>query len=347
LIETMFRRHFLFAAAASTCSLAASANTPQDGSRSGYLARADVQAWIDALVAEHGLARAKIEGWMRAARYDAGSERLMTPTTTPAPRDWQAYRRRALDERRVLAGLDFWKAQREPLLRAQQQFGVAPEVIVAILGIETMYGRYMGRFVTLDVLATLSFDYLRRAEFFRAELGHFLVLAEDGRIDPLTQTGSFAGAIGLPQFMPGSIRRYALDYDNSGQIDLAGSESDAIGSIANYLHTQGWQADLPVHLRAQADEELASALGRGILAQYPWSEVAERGVRVAEGDLPPATPVLLVDLPTPGSGGAGRIEYRVGTQNFASILHYNRSYFYASAVSDLSDVLAARLHAAV
>jgi membrane-bound lytic murein transglycosylase B len=230
----------------------------------------------------------------------------------------------------------------QPVLsRAEEDFGVPPEISVAIVGIETLFGRIMGSFRTLDVLLTLAFDYPRRADFYREELTHFLVLGYDGRIDVLKQTGSFAGAIGLPQFMPGSIRRYALDYDGDNRIDLVRSAADAIGSIASYLHQQGWQRNRPVMFSATADEAIVEQLGRGITAAHPWVTVAELGVRI-DGYLPPDTPVLLLDLPYLRSDGSTGVEYRIGTANLATLLHYNRSYFYAAAVAEFAAELRLR-----
>jgi membrane-bound lytic murein transglycosylase B len=199
----------------------------------------------------------------------------------------------------------------------------------------------MGSFRTLDVLATLAFDYPRRAAFYREELAHFLALGHQGRIDVLKQTGSFAGAIGLPQFMPSSIRRYALDYDGDGRIDLARSPTDAIGSVASYLHRQGWQRDHPVLFDAVANEAIAGQLGGGIVAAHSWTDVADLGVRI-DGYLPPQAKVVLLDLPYLQDDQSTNFEYRIGTVNLASILHYNRSYFYGAAVAEFAATLQAR-----
>jgi len=306
-----------------------------------YTERADVQAFIDGLVAEQRISRGWLEHVLASGRYSARAERLMTPSESPSPRDWRSYRARVLDERRLEHAADYWLVHRPVLDRAEEEFGVPPQIVVAIIGIETLFGRIMGSFRTLDVLLTLAFDYPRRAAYYREELTHFLVLAHDGRIDPLNQTGSFAGAIGLPQFMPGSIRRFALDFDGDDRIDLVGSVPDAMGSVANYLHQQGWQRERPVMFGAKADEAIAEQLGRGIVAAHSWADVAELGVRI-DGYLPPDTPVLLLDLPYLRSDGSTGIEYRIGTVNLATILHYNRNYFYGAAVAEFAAELASR-----
>ncbi len=319
----------------SALALAAAQASARTGSAAPYLERSDVHAFIDALVAEQHIARKWIERVLATGRYSPSAERLMTPSVSPPPRDWQRYRARVLDEGRLAHAEDYWLVHQRTLTRALEDFGVPPQIVVAIIGIETLFGRIMGSFRTLDVLLTLAFDYPRRAAYYREELAHFLVLGHDGRIDVLKQTGSFAGAIGLPQFMPGSIRRYALDYDGDARVDLARSATDAIGSVANYLHQQGWQRDRPVMFKATADASVAERLGRGIAAVHAWADVAALGVRI-DGYLPPDTPVLLLDLPSPGSDGNTGVEYRIGTANLATILHYNRSYFYGAAVAEFA-----------
>jgi membrane-bound lytic murein transglycosylase B len=215
---------------------------------------------------------------------------------------------------------------------------VPPEVIVAIIGVETYWGRITGNFRTIDVLATLSFDYLRRSDYYRRELVELLLLAREQQADPLRFKGSFAGAIGLPQFMPGSIRRFAVDFDGDGRIDLAGSTTDAIGSVARFLLRHGWQRESPIVFKAEATEAIVDSLGRGIDAVVTWADALDAGV-VADLPLRPDTPVLVIDLPyVDARGEPGRL-FRVGTVNFAAILQYNRSYFYATAVAELAEAL--------
>ncbi len=305
--------------------------------RTPYLQRAEVQQFIDELLAQHGFDRQRVERWFASARYSSAVERYMQPPLAFGQRNWFDYRARYLDEPRVQSGAFFVRNHQEALQRAQQQFGVPPEIIAAIIGVETFYGRITGNFRTLDALVTLSFDYLRRAEFYRQQLAEFFLLVREQNADPLTIKGSFAGAIGLPQFMPGSIRRHAVDFDGDGRIDLTGSAVDAIGSVASFLAAHGWQRDLPIVFDARASEEIVDALGRGIEASVTWSDAVAAGVG-DEVPLPLNEKVLVIDLPVVNAGEVERL-YRVGTVNFSALLHYNRSYFYASAVVELAQAI--------
>ena len=306
--------------------------------RAPYLQRAEVRQFIDELLAQHGFERQRIERWFTDARYSPAVERYMQPPIAFSQRNWLDYRARYLDEPRVQSGAAFVRNHQAAMQRAQQQYGVPPEIIAAIIGVETFYGRITGNFRTLDALITLSFDYLRRADFYREQLAEFFLLMREQNADPLAVKGSFAGAIGLPQFMPGSIRRYAVDFDGDGRIDLNDSAVDAIGSVASYLAAHGWQRDLPIMFDVTADEAMVDALGRGIDASATWSNALAAGV---EGDvpLPLDEKVLVIDLPYLNAGEVERL-YRVGTVNFSALLHYNRSYFYASAVVELARAIA-------
>ena len=306
--------------------------------RAPYLQRPEVQQFIDDLTAQHGFDRQRIERWFSNARYSPAVERHMQPPIAFGQRNWLDYRARYLDDARVQSGAAFVRNHQMAMERAQREFGVPPEIIAAIIGVETNYGRITGNFRTLDALVTLSFDYLRRAEYYREQLTEFFLLVREQKSDPLAIKGSFAGALGLPQFMPGSIRRYAVDFDGDGRVDLTSSAADAIGSVASFLMAHGWQRDAPIVFEATADEEIVDALGRGINATVTWSDALAAGV---EGDvpLPLDAQVLVIDLPIVNAGETERL-YRVGTVNFSALLHYNRSYFYASAVVELSRAIA-------
>ncbi|MEO8186568.1 MAG: lytic murein transglycosylase B [Burkholderiaceae bacterium] len=309
--------------------------------RTPYLQRAEVQQFIDELTTQHGFERQRIERWLSQARYLPAVERYMQPPIAFGQRNWLDYRARYLDEPRVQGGAAFVRQHQAAMERAQREFGVPAEIIAAIIGVETHYGRITGNFRTLDALVTLSFDYLRRAEYYRQQLTEFFLLVREQNADPLTIKGSFAGALGLPQFMPGSIRRHAVDFDGDGHVDLANSAVDAIGSVASFLAAHGWQADMPIVFDAITDEATVDALGRGINAAVTWSDALAAGV---EGDvfLPLDAQVLVIDLPIVNGADVDRL-YRVGTVNFSALLHYNRSYFYASAVVDLSRAIAQTL----
>jgi membrane-bound lytic murein transglycosylase B len=308
----------------------------------GYALRDDVQEFIAELADGYGMDRSWLRSILAQARYNETSERLTTPgLAPPGSRNWREYRQRALDEQRIREGLVFWRAHRDTLARATELFGVPEEIVVAIIGIETMFGRLSGSHRTLDALMTLSFDYTRRSAYYREELVQFLLLCREQRLDPLAQRGSFAGALGLPQFMPSSVRSQAIDFDGDGRIDIARSAADAIGSVARFLAQHGWTRGLPVALSAQADAEVYEVLGESIRAIYRWQDVQRLGVTV-EGKLDPDTRVLLADLPFVSASGIEGVEHRVGTVNFSALLQYNRSFFYATSVAEFAQTLRAR-----
>jgi membrane-bound lytic murein transglycosylase B len=312
----------------------------REAARPPYLARSEVQQLIDELVWQHRFERERVERWIGAARYSSSAERLMQPPVPFGQRNWLDYRERVLQDSRVQAGAAFLRTHAPAFEQAKERFGVPPEIIAAIIGIETRFGRVTGDFRTLDVLATLSFDYLRRAEFYRRELVEFLLMAREQKFDPLTVKGSFAGAIGLPQFMPGSIRRHAVDFDGDGRIDLTASAADAIGSVASFLTAHGWQPDLPILFEVEASEAIVDTLGRGITTAVTWYDALAAGID-AELPLEADTPVIVIDLPYATTDGRVERLFRVGTANFSAILHYNRSYFYATAVVEFAQAIAA------
>lgn len=334
----MNRRRFV--AAASCVTLAASPFARAQAL--SYPLRGDVQEYIDAIVAAYGLPRDWVERAIAQGRYSEAAERLTTPANAPpSARNWAEYRARNVDERRVREGDAFLRRHRAALARAAERWGVPESIVVAIIGIETRFGRTMGNLRTLDVLLTLAFDYTRRASLYREELAQFLLLCREQGIDPVAPRGSFAGAIGLPQFMPGSVRRYAVDFDGDGRVDLAASREDAIGSVANFLAAHGWRRDLAVLFPARADASVVELLGHGIVASYRWQDVAALGVTI-DGALPAEVRVLLMDLPYLTSDGVEAVEYRVGTVNASALLHYNRSFFYAAAVAELAQAIERR-----
>jgi membrane-bound lytic murein transglycosylase B len=308
----------------------------------GYALREDVREFIEALVSGYGIDRGWLKSVIAQARYNETAERLTTPgQLPPSNRNWREYRARALDEQRLREGVAFWRTHRDTLARATEVFGVPEEIIVSILGIETMFGRLAGSHRTLDVLMTLSFDYTRRSAYYREELVQFLLLCREQRLDPLAQRGSFAGALGLPQFMPSSIRAQAMDFDGDGRIDIARSPADAIGSVARFLSVHGWKRDLPVAFTAHASAEVIEVVGATIRALYRWQDMQRLGVTI-DGNLDPDTRVLLADLPFVSTNGIEGIEHRIGTENFSALLHYNRSFFYAASVAEFAQALKAR-----
>jgi membrane-bound lytic murein transglycosylase B len=303
-----------------------------------YAQRTEVQVFAEQFAQARGGTAGEVLDLLNQAQYNATAERLMTPAPRTSKRSWRAYRGRFVEPTRVRAGLQFWQEHEAVLAKTQEVTGVDPSVIVAIIGVETIFGRNMGSFRVLDALMTLSFDYLRRADYFKTELEQFLLLLRETGADHQNTLGSFAGAMGLPQFMPSAIRKHAVDMDNDGKIDLRSNPHDAIGSVARYLADYGWVKGEPVALPARINRETDAAplLASGPEPRYSLNELAGAGV-ISVGEIPAQAKTLLVDLPTDGEG----IEYRVGLQNFYVITRYNRSFFYAASVQDLAEAIAA------
>lgn len=298
-----------------------------------YSTRADVREFVREMVARHGFNQTELLQLFGQVRHQARVVTLMTPAPAGTKRSWAAYRSRVMDPLRVEAGLSFWRDNLDSIRRAAERYGVPAEIIVSIIGIETMYGRYTGNFRVLDTLTTLAFDYPRRAEFFRSELEQFLLLVRDQRLDPLGPRGSYAGAIGVPQFMPGSIRRHAVDFDGDGRIDLMRNVGDAIGSVASFLVNHGWRPGEPTHFSARlADEsKVAPLIEAGIEPKFTIAQLRAYGVTSPQ-QVPPAMPLALIDLPNADDPTS----YYLGAPNFYVITRYNRSSFYAMAVIDLA-----------
>jgi membrane-bound lytic murein transglycosylase B len=306
-----------------------------------YSDRPEVQAFARDMEERHQIPQSRVLRLMKQAVPQPSVLRAIAPPADPQRRSWSDYRALFVNDVRIDGGVAFWEAHAATLARARAEFGVPEEIIVALIGIETVYGRNAGKYRVLDALATLAFDYPPRAEYFRSELEQFLLLTQESGVDPLSVKGSYAGAIGIPQFMPGSIRRFALDYSGDGRVDLAGNADDAIGSIANFLTQQGWVRGLAIAWPAGvAGDDIQSLLDAGVKPQFKLSELATHGVTVAQtASGPPEGGLLaLIDLPS----RTAPVEYRLGSQNFFVITRYNRSSFYATAASELAAELRAR-----
>lgn len=285
----------------------------------------------------HGFHADELISQFAQTRPNATVLKLIKPPTSPLQRSWERYRPRFLNDRRIDGGVRFWQENGGQLARASALYGVPEEIIVAIIGVETEYGRNTGGFRVFEALATLAFKYPPRAEFFRTELEQFLLLARENNLDPLAVKGSFAGAIGIPQFMPGSQRRYAVDFDGDQRVDLGNSVDDAIGSVGRFLEQHGWLAGQPVAVPAMTsgtpDERLLQA---GLRPSLKVAELAEKGIRA---DTDPQASVALIDLVSPGRD----TEYWLGFENFYVITRYNRSSFYAMSVFQLAQEIRARM----
>lgn len=299
-----------------------------------------VQQFEEEMVAKHGFDRAELDTLFGQARLLETAVRLVKPAPPGKPKNWQAYSSRFIEPIRINAGVRFWNDNAAVLARAEQVYGVPAEILVGIIGVETVFGRDTGKFRVIDTLTTLAFAYPEapnradRMTFFRGELENTLVLAKHAGVDPFSYLGSFAGAVGLPQFMPGSILKWGVDFDNDGRVDLRGSVADAIGSVANFLVQHGWKRDDtgPAVYAAQVAPSRAweGLLGKGLTPHYRPDELRAAGVTTA-APLPPERLYGLVDL----QNGADATEYWVASDNFFAITNYNRSYFYAMSVIDL------------
>jgi membrane-bound lytic murein transglycosylase B len=250
-------------------------------------------------------------------------------------KQWKDYRPHFLTDRNISKGVDFWNKYHEALEVAEQQLGVPPEVIVAILGVETRYGANKGRLKVIDSLATLAFDFPRRSEYFTQELKNFLALTKEQGLDPLAIKGSYAGAMGYPQFMPSSWRKLGIDFDGDNKADLINNPIDAIGSIANYFKENGWQAEENIAFSATA----AAGNYDDIINNKQLSTINTLGELKAKGfsvqaSLEDATPASVISLE--GDNGT---EYWIGLNNFYVITTYNRSTMYAMAVFQLSQAI--------
>ena len=310
-----------------------------------------VTEFIDLMVTRHGFDRTQLETTFDQARYVERSIQLIKPAPPGKPKNWKAYRARFVENVRIDAGIAFWDAHSDALERAENQFGVPAEIIVGLIGVETIYGRHTGNFRVMDALTTLAFSYpdtptrIARMDFFRTELENILLLSRDSSIDPFSFKGSYAGAIGVSQFMPSSIRSYAVDFDNDGKIDLQASPVDAIGSIANYLTLHGWKKGLPTAfpatlLTSASDqtkyaETINTALSQGLKASYSFDAMKSLATTASQ-DVPQHLLYGLVDL----QNGEDATEYWLATENFFALTQYNRSYFYAMSVIDLGRVIA-------
>lgn len=303
-----------------------------------------VSEFISQMSDEHGFDRSELNAQFAQIHYLDKVVKLINPPPAGKAKNWTAYRERFVEPMRIRAGLDFWRKYETELNRAQAEFGVPPEIIVGILGVETIYGRNPGNIRVLDALTTLGFAYPNtpnrdaRMSYFRDELRQALLYARESQIDPFSLSGSFAGAIGLPQFMPGSIRRFAVDFDGDGKIDLRNSPADAIGSVASFLSQHGWTASLPLVYPVQVDTASESSwkplIGITLAATHTADELGRAGVSIPD-TLPPTLMVGLVDL----QDGERPTRYWVGSENFFAITKYNRSYFYAMAVIDLGNAI--------
>jgi membrane-bound lytic murein transglycosylase B len=300
--------------------------------------RPEIAQWIAEVVSHDGFSRRTVVKLLAKAQPQPKIiEAMNRPLERVAP--WWEYRDRLLSQERIDRGVQFWLDHQLALERIAAQYQVPAEYLVAIIGVETFYGRSTGHYRVLDVLSTLAFDYPQRGGYFRGELEQYLLLTRENRLDPLTTTGSYAGAMGVPQFMPSVYRRYAVDADTDKKRDLWGDWDDILASVANYLHEHGWAAGGPVLTGAVPDHDPGFALEpHNLELNETVGALAARGVKI-DLDVPADTPAMLISAEQ-RDGPA----YRVGFHNFYVITRYNVSARYAMAVNDLARTLAARVH---
>jgi membrane-bound lytic murein transglycosylase B len=299
--------------------------------------RADVREFIDEVALRDALPKRRLRGILKAAKSQPAIIEAMNRPAEKA-RPWFAYRPIFLTEKRIQEGADFWIAHRQELDQASSRFGVAPEYLAAIVGVETYYGRLTGSYRVIDALATLAFDYPARAKFFRDELEQFILLARDMRLDPLAVKGSYAGAMGAPQFMPSNYRRYAVDADADGRIDLWNNWADVCASVGNYLKEYGWSPGEPVLSEAAVDVDKTAELdGRTLALADTVASLKAKGVTFYSA-LPPESPALLI-----AADESDGVHWRVGYNNFFVITRYNHSALYAMAVFELAAAVKQRV----
>lgn len=310
--------------------------------------RPGVDAFARDLAARRSLPLDQVLASLSGARYSATVARLIMPSMPGHKvwRSWLTYRSRFVEPTRIRWGAQFWRDNAAALNQAQLRYGVPAKIIAGIIGVETLYGRNMGDFRVIDALSTLAFDYPvpgkpDREAMFRSQLGDFITLALQGRLDVDTR-GSYAGAIGMPQFMPRSIMQYAVDGSGNtgGHIDLADDPAAAIMSVGNYLAQHGWVRGVPVFAPVRLPADPSALVTGGLAPTMTWDQLQADGARLAPGAHAGAwsrQPLGIVDLDEEARGTA---QYRTGTPNFFAITQYNHSYFYATAVSDLADAVA-------
>ena len=283
--------------------------------------------------------------WVRAAigqaRYLPQVAKYIQPPPVGTAKNWRVYRSRFIDAHRIQAGVRFWQENQDSLSRAERETGVPAEIIVGIIGVETIYGQQMGTFRVIDALTTLAFDFptthpraAERSNFFKNELEQFLSLTSRTETDPMTLQGSFAGAMGMPQFMPSSWSKYAIDFDGDGKVDLFKSRADVIGSVANYFVAFNWQTGMPTHYPVTFDTQalnMDALMAPDILPTFTVASFTAKGARLETEGMKHSGPLALVEL----QNGDAAPSYVAGTENFYAITRYNWSSYYAMAVIEL------------
>ena len=307
---------------------------------------AQTQAWVEDAAQRLQLDPIWLKNTLSQAKRLPSVERFVLPPSSPTAKNWAAYRARFIEPTRIRAGLRFWQTHRSALERAEREYGVPASLIVGIIGVETLYGQNTGNFRILDALATLTFHFpgahpraTARQAFFQSELEQFLLLTSRSGADPLAIRGSYAGAMGLPQFMPSSWAKFAVDFDGDGRIDLFGSPQDAIGSVANYFKAFDWRPGMPTHypvVLTPGQTDMDSLLAPDILPTFSVANFVSKGAVLSGAALQHTGPLALIEL----LNGPDAPSYVAGSENFYAITRYNWSSYYAMAVIDLAEAVA-------
>jgi len=290
--------------------------------------RADVGEFINSMVSKHQFHPEELKQLFSQTRFH---QKIIDAITRPAEsKPWHEYRPIFLTDKRIHRGVEFWNKNQALLEQAEQAYGVPPEIITAIIGVETFYGRHKGGYRVIDSLATLGFDYPKRGKFFRSELEQFLLMTREEKMDPLSVMGSYAGAMGQPQFISSSFRSYAIDFDKDGQRDLWHNTADVIGSVANYFKRHGWLRGEPVVSKARVNgSHIKTLVDKGIKPHSSIKQLQQQGV-TPDTPLPQDSLAALIELEQKNSR-----EYWLGMKNFYVITRYNHSPLYAMAVYQL------------
>jgi membrane-bound lytic murein transglycosylase B len=316
-----------------------------------YAEREDVMTAAADIATRRDLDPTWVRQTLAQARYMPQVVKFILPPPVGTAKNWAVYRSRFIDPIRIRAGVNFWQQNRETLARAERSTGVPAEIIVGIIGVETIYGQQMGSFRVLDALSTLAFDFPaahprapERRAFFRSELEQFLSLSYRTQTEPTSRLGSFAGAMGMPQFMPSSWAKYAIDFDGDGRVDLNNSTADVIGSVANYFVAFNWKPGMPTHYPVgfnAAALDLEGLLAPDILPTFSVASFTAKGAVLEGAALQHNGPLALVEL----QNGDAPPSYFAGTDNFYAITRYNWSSYYAMAVIELGAAVKAALPA--
>jgi membrane-bound lytic murein transglycosylase B len=315
-------------------------------SGANYAKRPDAMAWAERTAQEHQLDPKWVKAQLAQAKLIPSIPKLILPPAQVSQKNWAAYRARFIEPKRIQAGLQFWQRHQSLLNQAEQTYGVPPWLVVGVIGVETFYGQHTGNFRVLDALSTLSFDFPKehprateRQAFFSKELAQFLVMAYREKINPAKLKGSYAGAMGLPQFMPSSWANFAVDFDGDKHIDLFNNPADVIGSVANYFKAFQWQPGMATHYAVTFNREqldMDALMAPDILPTFSVNNFLAKGA-VIDGDaLSHKGPLALIEL----LNGNDPASYVAGTENFYAITRYNWSSYYAMAVIDLGQAVA-------